>query len=44
MDDLSLGRIVPFVPEFAMKDLALGQNKEDDNVSTKYLKKKLIFS
>ena len=30
MEDLPLGRIAALVPEFAEKDLPLGQNTDDD--------------
>ena len=30
MEDLPLGRIAALVPEFAVKDLPLGQNTDDD--------------
>ena len=30
MEDLPLGRIADLVPEFAMMDLPLGQNTDDD--------------
>ena len=30
MEDLPLGRIAAFVPEFAVKDLPLGQNTDDE--------------
>ena len=31
MEDLPLGRIAALVPEFAVKDLSLGQNTDDDD-------------
>ena len=31
MEDLPLGRIASLMPEFAVKDLPLGQNSDDDD-------------
>ena len=31
MEHLALGRIAALVPEFAVKDLPLGQNTDDDD-------------